>query len=262
MVFATLSHNHLNHCHVVTQGPAGGASGNPMWHMLLEWSSTLLLLGDGMSILLRTGAGTMPAATQPHSPMTPRIMQPSGPVYISPSCFMPSMMGETPPTKSDPSRTLCPALPCGLGALPWLTSQSTFSKIPDWAVPLCMHVTASQLKKVVHVPACWWSGSQCTTGTLLLARQTLLSSKAEISVMPPSIKWHPFLLQVNLTYVGLPSNAWLTLVVQSPYYNLIYSMHKYRNLSIAWWSYICDWLLAKMVSYMSYLLGRAWASPT
>ena len=116
----------------------------------------LLLQGDGMSFLPRTGAETMPAATQPHSPMTPRHQMKrslSGSILacVSPSCFVCSTMGERPPKKPDPSRTLHPALPSGLGALPWLRSRPTFSRIPDWAVPPCMHVTASQLNKVVHV---------------------------------------------------------------------------------------------------------------
>lgn len=128
-VFATLSYNHLNHCHVVTQAPVAGASGTPYVTCCYN-GHRLLLQCDGTSILLPPFHGCWNhacchAAPQSHSPQMKTSLSGSIWACVSSSCFMHSTMGEIPLTKPDPSRTLRPALPSGLGALRFaLTDKS------------------------------------------------------------------------------------------------------------------------------------------
>ena len=151
MVFARLSRNHLNHCHIVALhegGPAGGASGNPIWHMPLHWAPTLLLQCDGTTILPPPppngcwNHACCHTAPQPHDLEASDEKVTVG-VHLG-LCvsimLVHSALGERPHTKPDPSRTLRPALLSGLRALPWLKSQSTFSNCTScvalWALSI------------------------------------------------------------------------------------------------------------------------------
>ena len=104
--FATLSRNHLNHCHVVTRGSAGGASGNPIWHMLLEWTSILLLQGDGMSILLVLEPCLLPCSPKAQWPQgigwKGHCRGPSGPVYLHHASCVPRWEKGLPPSQIRP----------------------------------------------------------------------------------------------------------------------------------------------------------------
>ena len=165
-----LSHKHLL---LVPVGP----------HMLhaatMGIDSCCNVMGRPFSSPPSMGAGTMPAAMQPHSPTALRWKRhcrgPSGPVYLHHASCIQRWVKYLSPSQIRPE--LCVQLypvVWVLCALPWLTSRLTYSKIPDWAVPPCMHVTASQLKKVVHVscmlswaPSCWAMLSACPASSLV-----------------------------------------------------------------------------------------------